>query len=178
MKRLIGLALTACFISGAAQATPQVFSFIQDGYADGATVKGYFIGEDQNTDGVIALEDGEVFFFEAHWSGSDEAGPESFDMVRLAAFFYDLDGYLGNPGSAFAEALLVFGEGGADWVAGHAFLDCGGWGDCGAVEDRNSNAEFSLNPIRIMPFVRVPEPGMVGLLGLGMLGLGLTRRRR
>lgn len=166
------LAFSGLALSGPAMAMPMTYDFVQD-FGD-ASVTGHFTGEDTTLDGVISFADGEIFAFIAEWSGNGDAEAASFDIGGLVEFYYDLDGWIGNDGGDPLENVLVFGDGDSDWVAGPAFLGCNG-GDCGAIEDFNSNTAFTSNAVQVT--LRVPEPGMIGLFGLGLSAIGMRRRR-
>jgi len=44
--------------------------------------------------------------------------------------------------------------------------------------DYQGSSSFTKTPYTLGLSVFVPEPGVLGLLGIGLFGLGLTRRKR
>ena len=137
------------------------FSFVQDGFSQGAVVTGTFSGTDANADTFLSSFDGEVTAFSMAFSGNGivPAFTLGMDGVLFFGLLYELDGGplgdgLGGGLEGVASVDVVF-----SYQAGPGpFALCGVGVDCGVVD---------VDP--------VPAPGALLLSAVTALGL-LVRR--
>lgn len=160
-----------------ARASAIGFTFLQSGFAEGATVSGAFFGEDINNDGFLIGVGGdpasEIVFFTAFWSGNSSAPAFSVATTDFWAMVYELGesgGFLGdNP------AEFIFAIGGGGYSAG----PIGG----GIYTDGEDPTGFTQELVVVTPIDESPrtvdESGSaVALLSFGLLTLVFAKRRR
>ena len=133
------------------------FTFVQDGFTDGASVTGTFSGTDNDDNGQLSSFVGEVTAFSMTFSGNALVPAFSLTLADLFGLVYDLDGGpLGDGLNLDIEGIGAEG-GPALYSAGPGpFAECGIGENCAIVET-------------------VPEPG-IALLGIAA-AVGLLRRR-
>jgi hypothetical protein len=135
------------------------FTFTQAGFSDGAEVTGAFSGTDVDGNGQLSWFAGEVTAFVMSFSGNSLVDAFSLDFSNLFGLVFDLDGDIGD-----GLDLDIEGIGAASGTHFYAvgpgpFAFCDGIEDCGVV-------------------AQVPEPASLGLFGLGLLFVGLGRRKQ
>jgi hypothetical protein len=165
-----------------ANADPITFSFHQGGFDEGAVVTGSFVGQDLNNNEQLSSFDGEIFDFMMSFSGNSFVSAFSLGFGSLLDFglVYDLDGGpLGDGIGLGVEGILAIGDL-FGYVAGPGPADICGIGFlCAAVGDfKDDGISFSDELVWVSGPATVPEPGTLAMLGIGLAGIGFTRRRR
>jgi len=93
-------------IVGVTEGAPGVFDFSEGGFSDGATVTGFFTGEDLDSDGQLSSFDGEITDFAMHFSGNSLVAAFSLSFSDLFGLVSDLDGAdLGNGSDRYIEGV-------------------------------------------------------------------------
>ncbi len=176
--RLTYVAFLAVLLSPmAANAGLIGFNFSQGGFDEGADVTGIFYGQDLDGNGQLSSFAGEITYFSMSFSGNSIVGAFSLGFLDLFGLVYDLDGGdLGDGISLDVEGIGAFG-GRYEYAAGPGpFGICGIGLDCAYVFDFDTGAETLSQELVLIS--RIPEPGTLALLGIGLLGMGLSRRRK
>ena len=162
-----------------APAMSATFTFIQGGFAEGATVTGSFTGTDNDNDGQLAFFNGgteELTAFSLSFSGNSLVGGFTLGLDDLYGFVYSLDGLLGDDDFGLVEGIGVQ-NGFFDYAVGPgpAAL-CTGSQPCSRITDfLSGNFTESSNAVVVNA---VPAPAALPLL-LGALGMvGIAGRRR
>ncbi len=163
-----------------AQATPIGYEFYQGGYAGGAYVSGFFLGEDLDGNGQLAAHRGEVSGFRMLFSGFDGEMAWSLGQTDLLGLVYDLNGGpLGDGFRGRGEGMLAWGETGFGAGVGPLGLICALQLACGVVA-QSGELLLSHELVHVQQsghYVAVAEPGPLGLILMGAVALVLARRR-
>lgn len=174
----IGAMITLLF-SLSVQAIPMTYDFTQGGYFGGASMTGQFIGEDLDQNGQLSSFAGEISGFQLSFDGGGFVASFELGLQDLFGLVYDLDGgVLGDGIDQHIEGLLAFGQD-ALLAAGPGPL----WNVCDqgvicSVALSGYQALFSKESIVVSEHtVAVPEPGSMGLILIGVVGLFMARRR-
>lgn len=177
--RLATSIIIASLVAVSASAMPVGYDFYQGGYTGGAFLHGHFVGEDLDGNGQLSSFSGEISGFALSFNGQGGLASFVFGLDDLFGLVYDLDGgLLGDGLSRHIEGLLAF-DGNSLLAVGPGPLwrTCGGGYAC-AVAASGHKRFYSGEGIQVMARgVAVPEPGSVGLIVLGLIGLVLVRRK-
>ena len=163
-----------------ASAGPMAFNFVQGGYAEGAEVTGMFSGEDLNDDDILSSFDGEILSAMMSFSGNSIIPAFSLDFdvnARLFGLIYFLDGGpLGDDLAPPVEGIALVSEF-FIYLAGPGPFEqeCGVGIECAVVSSFFDGDDFSNQLLTVT--AKVPAPGALALLGLGLTALGAARRR-
>lgn len=159
-----------------------------DGIETGGVIFDFVARSDINDNGSQTLEGNDIGLdVYAQDGGSCDPGTELSGASSLGCWSYDpslfsADAFIvvlkaaNSPGWAAwlfegAHATSHFGKWAIGWVANGGACDGhGGTGNCAEISHLTI---FASNET-----VTVPEPGTLGLLGLGLVGFALTRRRK
>ena len=159
----VGATTSAALWGGAAGTTAGVISNAT--YSDGITnyqgTTGRFVDMHQVDFAVdITLAAGATFNFYIDGTGNDN--PATF-----VPFVHASNAALGGAPADGADDTMLFAE-----TDGTSFLDSGTWTSLGNGWDKASD-------LNVQVFgTAIPEPGSVALVGVALLGLAATRRRR
>lgn len=179
----IKIAFTIVFFALlAGRASAIGFTFLQAGFAEGATVTGAFFGEDLNDDGLLAGQLGdpssEVAFFSAFWSGNSSAPAFTISSsdpdVSTWSIVYELGASGGLLGDNPLEFTFNLGLGG-----GYLASSIGGGIYTGGSDPSAFTGELAVvSPIDDDP-ARVPDSGSAMMLfSLGLMALLYAKRRQ
>ena len=178
LKFCVSVVLALAAVIGATEvsAGPISYRLFQDGFTDGATLSGKITVDDIDGNGVV--EGGFIFGSEvrdvaAFFSGNSLVPVTSFDLSDLFGFIWfpsrgpaigdDLDSP--TEGLAFGGLVVVYLSGyGPNGVPGGFLVDT----FTGAQDSTLAIAQLS----------RIPEPGTVGLLGVGLVAICYRRLAR
>lgn len=109
------------------------FVFYENGFSEGATISGFFTGQDTDGNGQISSFEGEVTGFGVSFSGSSLVDPFSLGLRDLYGIVYDLDGTIGDGTTLDIEGVLAADANHAFGVGAALGASCNGTDPCGAV---------------------------------------------
>lgn len=151
--------LVGSLLSATQTCATTTYSISQSGWSNGATVTGFFSGEDLNHDGYIALVNGEVDAYQITFSGNALIPNFTHSLADLQFFRYTI----GSPGFRPSFPLYSFGSGyfydADDYLIGLPNLS--------VTTFTHQNA-----------MVSIPEPTTVSIFVAGLIGLTVLSHRR
>lgn len=162
------LALTAPLPARAGDDTI-AYRYSQSGYADGASVGGWFVGRDEDDDGMLYAYELSDFGFS--FSGNRAVPAFTMGMDNRAGLVFDI-------AATHLMHLAVVGPGDTRELEYDAF----GWPGFHIPGRVTSNLDglisISWEPLELAPLSAVPEPPPAALWLGGLLALGTLARRR
>lgn len=168
-RHLLTLAAAAMALGATVPAQAMRYSFSQTGFADGATVSGWFSGRDDDGDGVLLAI--ELSGFELHFSGNRAVEAFSQGMDNRAGFVFDI-------ASQTLQHMVSNGPDDSRALEYDAF----GWPGFdipGRVSDHRSGlSSITWERLQLSPMAPVPEPQTALMLAAGLGALGRLARRR
>lgn len=145
------------------------YRFTQTGFADGASVSGWFVGQDHEADGTLYAF--ELSDFSFTFSGNRAVPAFTMGMDNRAGLVFDI-------AAANLMHLHVTGPDGTRDLEYDAF----GWPGFHIPGRANSNLDglssISWERLEVAPMAPVPEPHLASLWLAGVLVLGAVARRR
>jgi hypothetical protein len=148
---------------------PLAYRYTQSGFADGASVSGWFVGQDGDGDGMLYAYELSDFGFS--FSGNRAVPAFTMGMDNRAGLVFDV-------AAANLMHLAVVGPGDSRELEYDAF----GWPGFhipGRVTDNvNGLISISWERLQVAAISPVPEPGRASLWLGGLLALAAVVRRR
>jgi len=168
LTAVFALALAASPPARAAD-DPIAYRYMQSGFADGATVSGWFVGHDDDGDGMLYAYELSDFGFS--YSGNRAVPAFTLGMDNRAGLVFDV-------AAANLMHLAVVGPGDSRELEYDAF----GWPGFhipGRVTDNvDGLISISWERLQVAAISPVPEPGRASLWFGGLLALAAVARRR
>jgi hypothetical protein len=162
------LALTAALPAFAGN-DPIAFRYTQVGFADGASVSGWFVGQDDDADGMLYAFELSEFGFS--FSGNRAVPAFTMGMDNRAGLVFDI-------AASHLMHLAVVGPGDTREFEYDAF----GWPGFHIPGRVSSNLDglvsITWERLAVEPMSAVPEPGAAALWLAGALAVGAVARRR
>ena len=147
----------------------KVYTFSQSGFDGGGIITGTFTGTDLDANGQLSSFAGEITDFFVSFSGDALVSAFTHTVADLFALVFDLgaDPLLGNSAGVDPEGI-VSDDG--------QFLYSTGLGPNGFTGGFVENVVTGVNSVTANDVVVVPAPGVLWLMGVGLLGLAASRR--
>lgn len=145
------------------------YRYTQSGFADGASVSGWFVGHDGDDDGMLYAS--ELSDFSFSFSGNRAVPAFTMGMDNRAGLVFDI-------AAADLMHLAVVGPGETRELQYDAF----GWPGYhipGRVtNDLEGLISITWERLEVAPLAAVPEPPLASLWLAGLVGIGALARRR
>lgn len=136
-----------------------IFDFSQQGFDEGAIVKGMFAGDDLDGNGQLSSLAGEVTDFSMRFSGNSLVSSFSLGFADLFGLVYDLDGGELGDGLTLDREGIIASAGIYSYISG-----------LGGELKEDLNATVSSELVIVTP-TNVPVPAAVWLFLSGFSGL-------
>jgi len=180
------IGLTLLLATSFVIAAPVSFNFTQDGFDEGATIVGEFVGDDLNGDGQLSSIKNEITSFSMQFSGNSIIPSFTFQTERENGDFmlgYDLDngslgdGFLLDMEGIVADTGIFFFTAGP----GPENRECGISIDCAHIDyinvsDFNGSGGTSSSQLILVSPVPIPASILLFISGLiGFIGVGRNK---
>lgn len=180
MIRTVFVAGLAALVAAPTSATTFVFS--EGGFAEGASISGYFVGDDVDGDGILSSFDGEVTDFSVSFSGNSHIGAFTLGYADLIGLVYHLDGTIGDGdflGNDTEGMLAANANYAVDTGPGPSGYLCDGSYYCSFLFDAgNDPVDASYDIVLVQAVVPEPSSWMMLTAGFGIAGAAVRRNRK
>lgn len=176
------LAIVLASSAGAASVSGSTYTFLQEGFSQGATIAGSFSGTDLDGNGRLSHGAGEIDGFNLTFTGNALVGPFTLGMGDLIALVWDIgSSHLGDgvgDGSLFDGEVLLAGGFPYLYATGLPFYP-----GTGALTDLiTDQVDYALQLPVVHRVSSVPDSGVsltaFGLTAMGWVAWGRRRPAR